>query len=75
VRLTIILLVVATHLLRAGVDINTIRAWLGHLSVDTTKAVDSTGATRLIQGPRRESFFMACLLVMRKARSDSSLRP
>jgi integrase/recombinase XerD len=24
------------HLLRAGVDINTIRAWLGHVSVDTT---------------------------------------
>jgi len=27
----------ATHLLRAGVDINTIRAWLGHVSIDTTK--------------------------------------
>ena len=26
----------ATHLLRAGVDINTIRAWLGHVSNDTT---------------------------------------
>jgi site-specific recombinase XerD len=26
----------ATHLLRAGVDINTIRAWLGHVSVGTT---------------------------------------
>jgi site-specific recombinase XerD len=26
----------ATHLLRAGVDINTVRAWLGHVSVDTT---------------------------------------
>ncbi len=26
----------ATHLLRAGVDINTIRAWLGHVSVNTT---------------------------------------
>ena len=24
------------HLLRAGVDINTIRAWLGHVSIDTT---------------------------------------
>jgi hypothetical protein len=23
-------------LLRAGVDINTIRAWLGHVSIDTT---------------------------------------
>jgi len=26
----------ATHLLRAGVDINTIRAWLGHVCLDTT---------------------------------------
>jgi integrase/recombinase XerD len=26
----------ATHLLRAGVDINTIRAWLGHVSINTT---------------------------------------
>src|ERR1022692_2356344 len=25
-----------THLLRAGVDINTIRAWLGHVSLSTT---------------------------------------
>ena len=26
----------ATHLLRVGVDINTIRAWLGHVSLATT---------------------------------------
>ena len=26
----------ATYLLRAGVDMNTIRAWLGHISIDTT---------------------------------------
>jgi site-specific recombinase XerD len=26
----------ATHLLHAGVDINTIRAWLGHVSLTTT---------------------------------------
>jgi site-specific recombinase XerC len=26
----------ATHLLRPGVDINTIRAWLGYVSIDTT---------------------------------------
>lgn len=26
----------ASHLLRAGVDINTIRAWLGHVSLNTT---------------------------------------
>lgn len=27
----------ATHLLRAGVDLNTIRAWLGHVSLETTQ--------------------------------------
>jgi integrase/recombinase XerD len=26
-----------THLLRAGVDLNTIRSWLGHVSPDTTQ--------------------------------------
>jgi site-specific recombinase XerD len=32
----------ATHLLRAGVDINTIRAWLGHVSVNTTNIYAET---------------------------------
>jgi len=32
----------ATHLLRAGVDINTIRAWLGHVSIDTTNVYAET---------------------------------
>jgi len=32
----------ATHLLRAGVDLNTIRAWLGHLSLDTTNIYAET---------------------------------
>ncbi len=27
----------ASHLLRGGVEINTVRAWLGHISLDTTK--------------------------------------
>ncbi len=26
----------ATHLLRSGVDINTVRVWLGHAKLDTT---------------------------------------
>ena len=26
----------ACHLLQAGIDLNTIRAWLGHASLDTT---------------------------------------
>jgi integrase/recombinase XerD len=32
----------ATHLLRADVDINTIRAWLGHVSLDTTNIYAET---------------------------------
>jgi site-specific recombinase XerD len=32
----------ATHLLWAGVDINTIRAWLGHVSLDTTNIYTET---------------------------------
>jgi integrase/recombinase XerD len=32
----------ASHLLRAGVDINTIRAWLGHVSLDTTNVYAET---------------------------------
>jgi integrase/recombinase XerD len=32
----------ATHLLHSGVDINTIRAWLGHVSLDTTSIYAET---------------------------------
>ena len=32
----------ATHLLRAGVDINTIRAWMGHVSLNTTNIYAET---------------------------------
>ena len=32
----------ATHLIRAGFDLNTIRAWLGHLSLDTTNIYAET---------------------------------
>ncbi len=32
----------ATHLLRSGVDINTIRAWLGHVCLDTTNIYAET---------------------------------
>lgn len=32
----------ATRLLRAGVDINTIRAWLRHVSIDTTNIYAET---------------------------------
>jgi integrase/recombinase XerD len=55
----------AVHLLRAGVDINTIRAWLGHVSLDTThvyaevdlemkaKALASVDISGLPEAPRR----------------------
>lgn len=55
----------AVHLLRAGVDINTIRAWLGHVSLDTThvyaevdmemkaKALASVDISGLLQPPLR----------------------
>lgn len=55
----------AVHLLRAGVDINTIRAWLGHVSLDTThiyaevdlemkaKALATVDVTGLPTPPRR----------------------
>jgi integrase/recombinase XerD len=32
----------ATHLLRAGVDLNTIKTWLGHVSVETTNIYAET---------------------------------
>ena len=55
----------AVHLLRAGVDINTIRAWLGHVSLDTThvyaevdmemkaKALASVDISAMLRPPQR----------------------
>jgi len=34
----------SSHLLEAGVDINTIRAWLGYVSVDTTNVYAEVNA-------------------------------
>jgi integrase/recombinase XerD len=52
----------ATHLLRAGVDLNTIRAWLGHVSLDTTNiyaetdlALKAKALASAIQGETPES--------------------
>ena len=51
----------ATHLLRAGVDINTIRAWLGHVSLATTNIyaeVDlemKAKSTRALRGARGQT--------------------
>lgn len=41
----------ASHLLSAGVDINTVRAWLGHASLDTTNVyaeIDLAGKARAL---------------------------
>jgi integrase/recombinase XerD len=58
----------ATHLLRAGVDINTIRAWLGHVSINTTNIYAETDletkARALatcapeIRGPKRKALWL-----------------
>jgi hypothetical protein len=40
----------ATHLLRSGVDINTIRAWLGHVSLATTNIYAEVGPGDESQG-------------------------
>ena len=45
----------ATHLLRAGVDINTIRAWLGHVSIDTTNIYAEVDLERKAQMLTRTS--------------------
>ena len=46
----------ATHLLRAGVDINTIRAWLGHVSIDTTNIYAEVDLERKAQALSRCTF-------------------
>jgi integrase len=54
----------ATHLLQAGVDINTIRAWLGHVSLDnhqhlrpeTDMATKRRALATLDQGRTRKEF-------------------
>ena len=67
----------AVHLLRAGVDINTIRAWLGHVSLDTTniyaevdlemkaKALASVDISGL-PGPTRRSTALPSLMTFLK---------
>ena len=42
----------ATHLLQSGVDINTIRAWLGHVSIDTTNQYAEINMKMKIEGKR-----------------------
>src|SRR3546814_2945177 len=59
----------AVHLLRAGVDINTIRAWLGHVSLDTTHIyaeVRSEEHTSELQSLMRISYAVFCLKTKNK---------
>lgn len=65
----------AVHLLRSGVDINTIRAWLGHVSLETTnryaevdlemkaKALEACAVTNSYRAPawRKDKDLMAFL--------------
>jgi site-specific recombinase XerD len=62
----------ATHLLRAGVDINTIRAWLGHVSIDTTNVYAEVDLETKAQMLAASSFTPARLPV-RRWRDDPSL--
>ena len=67
----------AVHLLRAGVDINTIRAWLGHVSLDTTniyaevdmemkaKALASVDISGLPASPLRQRTLPSLLTFLR----------
>ena len=62
----------ATHLLRAGVDINTIRGWLGHVSIDTTNVyaeVDPETKSRMLAA----SSFSPSPAPTRRWRDDPSL--
>lgn len=68
----------AVHLLRAGVDINTIRAWLGHVSLDTThiyaevdlemkaKALACVDIGGLPAAPRRRASVPSVMAFMRQ---------
>jgi site-specific recombinase XerD len=67
----------AVHLLRAGVDINTIRAWLGHVSLDTThiyaevdmemkaKALASVDISDQLQSPRNRKELPSLMTFLR----------
>jgi site-specific recombinase XerD len=77
----------SVHLLRAGVDINTIRAWLGHVSLDTThvyaevdmemkaKALASVDISDLHQRPRRRGGALPSLMAFLEGFSGGGRRP
>jgi site-specific recombinase XerD len=63
----------ATHLLRAGVDINTIRAWLGHVSIDTTNVYAEVDLETKAQMLAACGSFMPGKAASRRWRDDPSL--
>ena len=63
----------ATHLLRAGVDINTIRAWLGHVSIDTTNVYAEVDLETKAQMLAACGSFTAGNAPKRRWRDDPSL--
>ncbi len=62
----------ATHLLQSGVDINTIRAWLGHVSINTTNIYAEINmkmkadALATLESPKKEK-------TLKKWRDDKNL--
>ena len=63
----------ATHLLRAGVDINTIRAWLGHVSIDTTNVYAEVDLETKAQMLAACGSFSAGKAPTRRRRDDPAL--
>ena len=63
----------ATHILRAGVDINTIRAWLGHVSIDATNVYAEMDLETKAQMLATCASFTAGKAPARRSRDDPSL--
>ena len=63
----------ANHLLRAGVDINTNRAWLGHVSIDTTNVYAEVDLETKAQTMAACGSFTSGNVPTRRWRDDPSL--
>jgi site-specific recombinase XerD len=63
----------ATHLLRSGVDINTIRAWLGHVSIDTTNIYAEVDLQRKAEVLAHSNAFGTTATTHKHWKDDSSL--
>jgi site-specific recombinase XerD len=63
----------ATHLLRSGVDINTIRAWLGHVSIDTTNIYAEVDLQRKTEVLGHSNLFNITATGKKRWKDDPSL--